>query len=227
MDFFNSFRFVSIFCLFFLTLFFFLGITDFVIGIINYNEVSPLETNDSLEKLEQLWENEQFLGRVSTRYQLEELTMDIYSKEISLFQQNELQPNLKETNYEIMSEAEREEIYNFVFMVKNLMEELKDPSNAYCGSIKPATVWFEMSIVFLGFICLSMLLVCSIVTIRKVKTSGYFTGRQQLYKKTMATSLLLLGAFTICWIPYISFVVYMFFHYTFEMPLVSNVNLEK
>ena len=73
-------------------------------------------------------------------------------------------------------------------------------------------VWFDISTIILVFACLIFLSICSAITIYKVKTSISLAGRSQL-KKTVATTCLLLGVFTICWIPLMSFEIYMYILY--------------
>ena len=75
----------------------------------------------------------------------------------------------------------------------------------------------------LALACLCFLLICSIVTIRKVKASEVISGRHH-YKKTVATALLLLGAFGICWIPLIIFeiVMYILFRSAFAYSIVLD-----
>ena len=118
-----------------------------------------------------------------------------------------------------------------VYFLKDLVKlEKADRSQSitteYCMTPNTVKVWFDMSTVVLGFICLCLLLVCSIVTIQKVKASVCLSGRQH-YKKTVATALLLLGAFTICWIPFISFETFMFFLYNSGTAHMSNFNFQK
>ena len=95
------------------------------------------------------------------------------------------------------------------YINKQFSEKQKQATDGYCSFNNANKVWTESTAVVCALSCFFFLIWCYATIFKEVANQSLGSSRRRSIRKLVLTTLLLLGAFSLCWVPMMSLELYM------------------